>query len=254
MKAFLNILIASLIIVLSEQVSAQAVKTQVTELSIEKDYFREGENLTRIEFKVYADIENFTYEFDRETTYLTSATDDKGSDLLKQEQAYRESRPNSSHSEMIQFGGGDRDGFQVVTYIHGKPAPGSEVIRLKGQVGMVLMGQEESVHLLENLPVSEEDDGPEIESGIGRVWVDYRGKATVGETSYYQYGIGNQNPVIRAEVIGGDFSEEYRKIGLGLGEDSFVLTEVPETVDVRVTIRNREVKALPIDLEISVGF
>jgi hypothetical protein len=160
-------------------VSGQNGKVQVTEFSIEKDHFREGENLTRVEFKVFTDVHNFTYEFDETTTLLTKVTDETGTDLLEQEESYRDSRPNSSFSPMIQFGGGSRDGFNVALYIHGKPAPGSEVIYFEGQVGLVMMGEEETVHELKALPVAEEDDGEAVESDIGKVWVEYRGKATV---------------------------------------------------------------------------
>jgi hypothetical protein len=90
-----------------------------------------------------------------------------------------------------------------------------------------------------------------MQTKIGELLLSDQGK---WYGKYHVLRVENQNPIVSVTVKGGDDRAAFLEDGGTVEVHDLVFIERPDMVDLEITIRDTEIKTIPLNLEISTGF
>ena len=258
MKRTVIFLLATLV-----AISSFAQEVYVTQITINNDYPRH-ENNQRLSFQlaIITDISTFTYNLDHDKTVITEIKDDTGFDLLAAQMAYAKKREASGFSYIdskIQRGSPVESGGQTGIYVSASlgvvPEPGANKVNIKGVVAMVHVAETEQEYTLKDIP-TENNWGPGVATAIGEVKVSSSGSfESEGGISFTSYQVTSINPITSMKITGGDDREEAAKyFKLNLYGNEMIFKEIPEKLELVVIAKDTEVKEIPFDIDLTLGY
>lgn len=234
---------------------------QVSRLEIAKD----PEGRTSVDITIPLDVTNldFNNPINPDATRLTVARDDSGTDLLAAHEALAaewvaqgyDAEPAISFAGIADFE--NNQDAKVGIMLKAAPAAGARVIELTGTIALNFIDASSTSNArLESIPLEMEWGSPGVETPIGPVRIEPSSSMFVEDVQYQGYQVISPNaPVISVAVAGGDASDEWQAMGMGLEPGMFVIKgEPPQSVELDVTYAATATKEIPLALTFGVGF
>ncbi|MCK0161085.1 hypothetical protein [Allomuricauda sp. F6463D] len=213
-------------------------------ICINKEY--EGNYRTTLKLRLPLDAEKQFYNLDINKSEVTQITDNTGFDFLKNGQGLIVENTYGNVSS-------DGSYYDLQVEIDGVPQKGATTFDMKGSFLINYVGDTSEENTLEFS--FKENIQSSIDSEIGKIAILDMGGATLQDgTEYHLYTLDTETPIGNIEVIGGDDSEEYRNMGLGLEENTVVFKEAPEKIKIKVQTKSVQTEKVPFDLIVGIGF
>ena len=243
--------------------SAIAQEVILTSVEVRKGYPETAGNQS-IQFGmvVLTDVSTFTKNLDNTKSVFTKITDDTGFDLLAAQNKWEaESKGNYWYFESkIENWGplndSDKPGFIVNGKLAITPSSGAKTVNIQGIIAMINYGTKESTYTLKDIST-----GSATQTEIGEVFVNPSGSIGNSEASYEIYSvISDGKPISSLVVAGGDDREEAAKsfnmnvADLDLGGNGLIFKTLPEKLDLEVVAKDTEIKEIPFDIDVAIGF
>lgn len=201
---------------------------------------------TTLRLKIPLDPNKQFFKLDMDNSEITMIKDDTGYDLLAGGQGVLK---ESSYG----YVSSDGTSYDLQLEIDGAPQKGASGFELEGSFLITYVGEASEEKVLE-LPFKDYIQSP-LETEMGEIRIVNVGRATLDDgTEYHTYTLDTQIPIEELEVVGGDDSEEYRKMGLGLESNGMVFKEEPENIKIKVKTNSIEKEKLPVELTVRIGF
>ncbi len=240
-----------------------AAGQQVSELKIKKLIPGVNSNpSTTLEIYVPMSMEGFDWDnpIDYTKSNVQVFTDDTGKDLLMVHNNIIAEHKNKGYTteRIYQFGGaanyGSNEDINLVFSVKTTPAQDAKELHLKASIMLNFRDDSATKSLeIEDIPVEMAYNSKGHQSTIGPIKIEGRGSATLNEKKYNIFRVvGSEIPISQVEIMGGDDSEVVKGV-ISLNQNDFVFSEVPETVNLKVTYSNFRKVKVPIDLKFSIG-
>lgn len=235
----------------------------IISLSVKKNFpVNDNNQYMEIELGVFADRSNFTFKLDKSKSQFTQVMDDTGFDLLAAQKKYeaKNKEKGYSYNELkLEYRGpissGDKPGIIVNSRLGIAPKPGARTVNIQGVIAMINVGESEQSYTLKEIPSQYEWGGPGVQTEIGEVKITQSGSYSNGEVSFTKYQVVSDKPISSITVIGGDDREEAAKyFDLGLYGNEIVFKNIPEKLEFTVVAKDTEIKEIPFDINLSIGF
>ena len=121
---------------------------------------------------------------------------------------------------------------------------------------MINYGTKESTYNLKDIST-----GSATQTEIGEVIINPSGSIGNTEASYEIYSVvSDGKPISSLVVAGGDDREEAAKsfqmsvADLDLGGNGLIFKTLPEKLDLTVVAKDTEIKEIPFDIDVAIGF
>ncbi len=243
MRAFDLKIFLKVLIVLCPFYLLQAQMSTIS-ICINKEY--EDSYRTTLKLRVPLDAEKQFYNLDINNSEITKITDNTGFDFMSNGQGLVVENTYGYVSS-------DGSYYDLQLEIDGVPQNGATTLDMEGIFLINYVGDDAEEKILE-FPFKENIQSS-VDSEIGKITILEIGGATLQDgTEYYLYSLDTEIPIENLEVTGGDDSEEYRNMGLGLEGNTVVFKEAPETIEIKAQIKSVQTEKLPFDLSIGIGF
>lgn len=201
---------------------------------------------TTLRLKVPLDPNKRFFKLDLANSEITMIKDDTGHDLLSNGQGVMKESSYGYISSDATF-------YDLQLEIDGAPQKGASGFDLMGSFLVSYVGDVSEEKVLE-LPFKDHIQSP-LATELGEIRIINVGSATLDDgTEFLAYTLDTQIPIEELEVEGGDDSEEYRKMGLGLEANSMVFKEEPAHIKVKVKTSSIDHEKVPAELTVRVGF
>jgi hypothetical protein len=243
--------------------SSIAQEVYVTSFHLEDSYPR-IENGQRMSFElaVITDISTFTYNFDPDKTVYTKIMDDTGFDLLSAQKKYEQKSEETGYGNIrlkinyrSPIESNEIKGIKVSSTLAVIPKPGANMVSVKGVIAMINVADSEQKYTLKDIP-TKSDWGPGVQTEIGEVKITEAGSYEVdGGISFTKYQVRSGQPIVSMTISGGDDREEAEKyFKLGLYGDEMIFKSIPEKLELVVVAKDTEIKEIPFEIDLKVGF
>ena len=236
----------------------------ITDLQVKKDYpANENNQQLRFELGVLTDMSKFTYNLDPTKSVFTEITDDTGYDLLSAQEKYEEvNKAKGYYYEELKMtyrspiSSGENPGLLFNSTLSVAPKSGATSVHIKGIIALINVAEGEETYTLKDIPGHLEWGAPGVQTDIGEVQVLQSGAYNVeGGLSFTKYQVKSDKPIISITVVGGDDREEAAKhFDMGLYGNELVFKKIPEKLDLVVVVKEIEIKEIPFDLNLTLGF
>jgi hypothetical protein len=215
-----------------------------------------------LELGAFADLSAFTYKLDNSKSIFTQVKDDTGYDMLAAQKKYEAENEKKGYSYQkikIEYRGpissGEKPGIRVGTRISVAPKPGAKTVNIKGVIAMINVAENEQSYTLKDIPSQYEWGAPGVQTEIGEVKIVESGSYSNGEVSFTKYQVVSDKPITSLIVAGGDDREEAAKhFELGLYGSELVFIKIPDKLEINVVAKDTEIKEIPFDLDLAIGF
>jgi len=120
---------------------------------------------------------------------------------------------------------------------------------------MILITDEENTYTLKDVPTKYNYNGPGHQTEIGEIQIQERGSFGIGDVNYIRYHIESDKPIVSVTVVGGDDRQDIIDSNMGpVYEHELIFKKIPETINLIIVARGSEVKKIPFEMVLSIGF
>ena len=252
-----------LLIAVAISFSSTAQDVFIISLAVKKDYPSNVNNqYIELELGAFTDLSSFTYKLDNTKSVFTQVKDDTGFDLLMAQKKYEDDNEKNGYfyqKAKIEYRGpissGEKSGIKVSTRLAVAPKAGAKTVNIQGVIAMINVGENEQTYTLKDIPSQYEWGGPGVQTDIGEVKITDSGSYSNGEVSFTKYQVASDKPITSIIVIGGDDREEASNFfELGLYGNEIVFKKIPEKLELTVVVKDTEIKEIPFDINLAIGF
>jgi len=236
----------------------------ITSLEVNKGYpLSVSDQSLSFELATLTDVSSFTHKLDKTKSVYTKIMDDTGFDLLAAEMDWEElnkSWIDENNRLMIAYrepiSGGENPGIIVRSMLRVAPNAGAKTINIQGVIAMINVAESEQTYTLKDIPGQFEWGAPGVKTVIGEVKISKSGSLSVEDgVSFTKYQVVSDKPIVSVTITGGDDREEAAKyFELGLYGNELVFKKIPEKLDLIVVAKDTEIKEIPFDITLSIGF
>lgn len=219
-------------------------QVDIISICVNKEYADNPRTTLRI--KAPLDTNKRFFKLDMDNSEITIIKDDMGQDLLSTGQGVLKESAYGYVSS-------DETFYELNLEIDGAPQKGATSFQLEGTFLITYVGELSDEKVLE-LPFKGYIQSP-LQTEMGEITILNVGSATLNDgTEFHLYTLDTQIPIKELEVMGGDDSEEYKNMGLGLEANNIVFKEEPADVKIKVETNSIEREKVPVSITVSLGF